>query len=133
MNIIHAFASNDDIKEICDIEETLVEDCPVDVYCCNQSKCSGILDGNNKKNLYTDIEDEIKSEDDNERCCNSSERKRDPKPYNCKICKECCNEVERNKHPLPNHCSKCRRCEHSRNTSLLQEKLFQTGTLQRTG
>ena len=132
-SIIHASASNDSIKEICDVEGTVVEDCPVEMYCCSPSECNEIFYGNVKQSSYIDIEDEIISEGYNKRCCNSSERMRDPKPNNCKICKECCDEVERNKHPLPNHCSKCHRCQYSGNTSVLQQKLFQTGTVQRTG
>ena len=33
-------ASNLNIKEVCDIEGSGAEDCPIDTYCCKQSKCN---------------------------------------------------------------------------------------------
>ena len=133
MCIIPACTSNDSIKEICDVEGTEVEDCPVEVYCCNPLKCNATFHGNNKQNSYTDVEDEVKFEGFNKRCCNSFERNSDSKPSNCKICKVCCDEVERKTHPLPKHCSKCNKCEYSENRGTLQEEIFKTETVQRTG
>ena len=110
VNVIQAFASSNSIKEVCDIEGSGLEDCPIDTYCCKLSKCHEL---NDKQNPYIDIEYDFESESSNKRCCDSSERNKIPKPEDCKVCTECCDEVERKKTPLPDHCSKCRRCYHS--------------------
>ena len=44
------------------------------------------------------------------RCCDETERAKDPIPNHCSMCIECCDETERTKKSLPSHCSKCRRC-----------------------
>ena len=35
-NVMHTFAS---IQEICDVEGSGFEDCPVETYCCKLSEC----------------------------------------------------------------------------------------------
>ena len=120
VNVLQAFISNASIEEICDVEGSGMEDCPVDKYCCKVSECN--TNDNNKLDLDIDIEYDSESGTKNKRCCDSSERDKIPRPDNCKICIECCEEVERNLSPLPDHCSKCRRC--SRSTDIVRGWIF---------
>ena len=95
--------------EVCDIEGSGTDDCPVYTHCCRQTECDAVYDSNRIHDNYIDIE----YIGDTLRCCSEAERNKDPKPSDCKVCIQCCDEVERNKIPLPDHCSKCRSCGHS--------------------
>ena len=110
VNVIQAFASSNSIKEICDIEGSGLEDCPIDTYCCKLLECQNAINDNPSD---IDIEYDVEPESSNKRCCDSSDRNKNPRPDDCKVCTECCDEVERKQNPLPDHCSKCRRCNHS--------------------
>ena len=109
--LIQSVTLNMNIKEVCDIEGSGAEDCPIDTYCCKQSECHFIYD--NEHDTYIDIEYDSDDGRSNKKCCNELERNQYPTPSNCKVCTRCCDEIERTKTPLPPHCSKCRTCEYS--------------------
>ena len=100
------------VSDVCDVEGSGTDDCPVDTYCCRQTNCDAVY------NYYQILDDYLDIEyiGDTLRCCSEAERNKDPKPSDCKVCIQCCDEAERNKIPLPYHCSKCRSCGHSSTT-----------------
>ena len=106
-NVIHTFAS---IKEICDVEGSGLEDCPVETYCCKPSECQKAAHSIDIIDIEYDFEPRGSS---NKRCCDSFERYPNPKPDDCKICTECCDERQRKQNLITDHCSKCRRCNYS--------------------
>ena len=102
------------INEICDIEASGIDECPVDTYCCKQSLCEKAYISKDKTDEVIDIEYDS-YENLNDKCC--SDLTALESDFNqCKICTKCCDEIERHKIPLPDYCSKCRICE---NKSLL--------------
>ena len=103
------FSSNCQINEICDIEGSGIDECPVDTYCCKQSECDKSYISNDTNDKIIDIEYDS-HENLNDKCCNDLTVQESD--FNqCKICTKCCDEVERHKIPLPDNCSKCRICE----------------------
>ena len=96
ISLLEFVLSDGSVTETCDVEGSGLDDCPVDTYCCIQSKCDTIFNPNDNPD---------------KRCCTKAEREKTPKPNNCMLCTECCDETERNAVPIPDRCSKCRRCK----------------------
>ena len=108
--VVFVVVTSEALREVCDIEGSGIDDCPVNAHCCNQDECDAVYDS---YPLLEELDIDIEYIGDTLRCCSESERKKGAKPSDCKVCIQCCDEDERNKIPLPNHCSKCRSCGYS--------------------
>ena len=115
--ILNVIVSCEFLYEVCDVEGSGIDDCPVDTHCCRQTECDNAYNSYRIDDNYIDIE----YISDTLRCCNESERRNYLKPRDCKICIECCAETERNKVPLPDHCSSCRSCSYTPPTTITTE------------